>query len=237
MIKANIIILAGGLASRLKKITLKKPKSLIKINGKPFILRQLDFLENQGFKKIILSIGHHGDQIQKYLNKNYKKKISISYLKDKPFQLGTGGAVINALNQLGKYFFIIYGDSYLRANLKKMESTYIKKKPKILMGVYKNNNKFDKSNIIINKKKELYYDKKNFKKNMKYIDYGVSIVNSSVFKQFKKKKYYDLSDIFHYFSLRNDIIGIPFKKRFFEIGSKKGIIEANKYFKKLEKKK
>ena len=53
MIKANIIILAGGLASRLKKITLKKPKSLIKINGKPFILRQLDFLENQGFMKRI----------------------------------------------------------------------------------------------------------------------------------------------------------------------------------------
>ena len=95
MIKAEVIILAGGLATRLGGLTKKKPKSLIKINNKPFIERQLDFLKKQGFKKVIISIGHHGNQIKNYLDKNYKKKIKILYVKDKPKLLGTGGAIIN----------------------------------------------------------------------------------------------------------------------------------------------
>ena len=237
MIKAEVIILAGGLATRLRSLTKKNPKSLIKINNKPFIERQLDFLEKQGIKKVVISIGHHGNKIKKYLNKYYKKKIKILYIKDTPILLGTGGAIINSLKFLKDFFYVVYGDSYLRIDLKRMKKVYKKKKPKILMALYKNNNKLDRSNISINKQGYIYYDKKNPKKNMKYIDYGVSIMKASIFKKFKKKKYYDLENIFYYYSLRKDIIGMKFKNRFFEIGSKKGINDANNYFKKIKNRK
>jgi len=215
--KFEAIILSGGKGSRVAKYTKKIPKSLIKINKKPFLFYQLNFLKNNNVKNVLISVGYMSNKVKAYMEKNIHF-INYKIVDDGKKLLGTGGSILKFLNLLKDKFFIIYGDSYLRINLKEMENIYIKKKPKILMAVYKNNNKFDKSNININRKKELYYDKKNIKKNMKYIDYGVSIVNSSIFKQFKKKKYYNLSDIFHYFSLRNDIIGIPFKKRFFEIG-------------------
>ena len=236
MIKAEVIILAGGLATRLKNLTKKKPKSLIDINGKPFIERQLDLLKDQGIKKVIISIGHYGEQIKKYLKKNYKKKIKIKFVKDTPFLLGTGGAIVNSSKFLKKNFFVIYGDSYLRFNLKTMRNFYLRKKPKILMAIYKNNKKLDKSNLQINKKGYVYYNKRNVKENMKYIDYGVSIINLSILKNLKKKKYYDLGDIFTYYSLRNDIMGMVVKNRFFEIGSKKCINDTRKYFKNLKKK-
>jgi NDP-sugar pyrophosphorylase family protein len=49
-----VVILAGGLATRMKPITEKIPKSLIEVNGKPFIRHQLDYLKSQGIQNIVL---------------------------------------------------------------------------------------------------------------------------------------------------------------------------------------
>ena len=61
--KLQIVIIAGGLATRLGALTSNKPKSLIDINGDPFIIHQLRYLKNQGFKKIHLCLGFLADQI------------------------------------------------------------------------------------------------------------------------------------------------------------------------------
>ena len=63
------IIIAGGKASRIKQITRRTPKSLIKINNKAFIDYQIDYLKKNGVKKIIFCLGHLGDKIKKYLDK------------------------------------------------------------------------------------------------------------------------------------------------------------------------
>ena len=70
--KFTVIILAGGKGKRIKKFTTKKPKPLVEILNKPFIEYQIDLLKKQKIKRVIISIGHYGDQIINYFK---KKKI------------------------------------------------------------------------------------------------------------------------------------------------------------------
>lgn len=223
MKKFDAIILSGGKGTRVKKYTKKIPKCLVDVNGKPFLYHQLKYLKKNNLKKIIISIGYLGKKVEKYLQQNIDF-IHTKTIHDGIKPLGTGGATLKALNYLSKNFFIIYGDSYLNFDLKKM----IKKKNLATMAIFKNKNKYDKSNIELRKLKKILYFKKNSKKGLKYIDYGVSYVNKQIFKGISRKKF-DLSEFYQQISKKNMLEGFVVKKRFYEIGSYKGINDTKKF--------
>ena len=107
-----IIILAGGLATRLRPITEKIPKSLIEINGLPFVYHQLDLLEQKGFNKIHFCLGFLGELVEKAVRESeYFTRISISFSYDGGTLLGTGGTIRNIINQYSIQNII---DEYLK---------------------------------------------------------------------------------------------------------------------------
>ena len=111
----TIVILTGGLGTRLFPKTKKIPKSLVKINSKPFLFYQLKLLEKKKFKKIIICTGYKSNLIKNYLKKN-NFNLDIIISNDGKKQLGTGGAIKKTLNELDEKFFVIFGDSYLDLN-------------------------------------------------------------------------------------------------------------------------
>ena len=119
MKKFEAIILSGGKGTRVKKYTKKNPKCLIEINGKPFLYHQLKYLKKNNIKDVIVSVGYQGGKIKSYLKKNIDF-INTKIVNDGKRPLGTGGATIKSLRSLKKNFFIIYGDSYLNFNLRKL---------------------------------------------------------------------------------------------------------------------
>ncbi len=236
----DILILTGGKAKRLGKISKNIPKSLIIFNNKPFLFYQLKLLEKNNFKKIIISTGYLSNKIKNYItsiNKNLKLKIVFS--DDGKKILGTGGAIKKALPKLSNDFFIIFGDSYLDINYKKVYLNFIKSKKLGLMTVYKNNNFKDVfaegglSDVEIKNKKIISYDKKNTNKNMKYINYGITVLSKNVFKKYLFPKKMDLQKINQKLIKNNELSFQIIKKKFYEIGSKKGIALTKKYFKKM----
>jgi len=225
----HVVILAGGIGSRLGKLTKKIPKALIKINGKPFIYYQLKLLSKTGVKEVILCVGYLGDQIKKYVGDGKKFNLNVKYSFEKKL-LGTGGAVKNAFSLIKKDFFIMYGDTYLPVNLIKIQEKYIRLKSKSLITIYKNHNKLDKSNVFFNGK-SIIYNKNNYLKKMKYIEYGVSIFSKKIFKYLNNKKKFDLSDVFYFLSKKKLLNYYVVKKRFYEIGSISGLKDSKKYLK------
>jgi len=228
-----VVILAGGIGSRLGKLTKKTPKALVKINGKPFIYYQLKLLQKKGIKEVILCIGYLGAQIKKYVGNGKKFNLNVIYSYEKKL-LGTGGAVKNAFPLIKKNFFIMYGDTYLPINFIKIKNKYIKLKSKALITIYKNKKNLDKSNVYFNGK-NILYNKKNYLKKMKYIEYGVSIFNKEIFKFFEKRKKFDLSDLFYFLSKKKLLNYYLTKKRFYEIGSISGLKDSKKYLKSIYK--
>ena len=223
----DAILLCGGKGTRVSRYTKHVPKCLIDINGKPFLYHQLKFLKKNNIKKVIISSGYLSKKIKDYLKKDIRF-INFKIKEDGKKLLGTGGAVLKSLNFLKKNFFVIYGDSYLRFRLKELKKD--KKLP--TMAIFKNYNKYDKSNVEIKKYEFIHYHEKKNRNKCKFIDYGVSYLNKDIFKNYKKNKKFDLSALFQDISKKNMLKGHIVKKRFYEIGSYKGIKDLKKFIKK-----
>jgi NDP-sugar pyrophosphorylase family protein len=224
----SVAILAGGLASRLGEITKKLPKSLIEISGKPFIFHQLDILKSQGVKNVVLCVGHLGQMIESAVGDGRNFNLSIKYSYDGDKQLGTGGSIKKALHLLDPNFFVLYGDSLLPINFEKVQQSYNEKRLG-LMTIIKNDNAWDLSNVLYLDGKLIEYNKINPKANMKYIDYGLSILNKNAFDYFIHEQIFDLSDLFALLSSKSELSAFEVNERFYEIGSKKGIQETEDY--------
>jgi len=228
----EVLILAGGLASRLMPYTEKIPKSLISVAGRPFIYHQLDLMLAQDVKKVILCVGHYGKMIEERVGENYKEKIKIVYSYDGAELLGTGKAIHNALDKINQdSFFVMYGDTYLLEPLVKIHMAFDRNKFDSLLAVYKNQNQWDKSNSIYKNGKVILYNKTNPTKNMNFIDYGISIFKKSVFKKYENRNHYDLSKVMYDLSIAGKLAGYEAKSRFYEIGSHNGLIEFDDYLK------
>ena len=77
-----VVILTGGLGTRLGQKTSNKAKALIDVAGKPFISRQLNYLYEQGIKEVVLCIAHFGEQIKDYIGNGSSYKLKITYSED-----------------------------------------------------------------------------------------------------------------------------------------------------------
>ena len=231
-----VAILAGGLATRLRPITETIPKALIEIAGEPFIFHQLRYLHEQGITSVILCIGYLGEMIQELVGAGSQFGVQVSYSFDGPKLLGTGGAIKAARPLLGNNFFIFYGDSFLPIDFKAIEKAYLSSNKLGLMTVLKNENQWDKSNVIYHNDSLIEYNKEEIKPNMNYIDYGLGILNSDVFNTYATEESFDLSKVYNQLSLNKQLYGYEVFERFYEIGSHQGILEAEEYLTSREKK-
>ena len=113
------IVLAGGLGSRLRSVISDLPKPMAPVHDRPFLSYILDFLKESGVKKVVLAVGYKAKTIQDYFQNDYKG-ISISYsLEEEP--LGTGGAILKALNQTqNPTVLIINGDTFFKISLQEL---------------------------------------------------------------------------------------------------------------------
>jgi NDP-sugar pyrophosphorylase family protein len=224
-----VVILAGGLATRLYPKTLKIPKSLIEINGFPFIHHQLLLLKEKGVTQVMLCVGNFGTLIEKYIGDGSRFGLMVHYSYDGDVLLGTGGAVKKATAILPDVFMVQYGDSYLDIDFEPIVQRFYARNLPILMTVFRNRNSFDTSNVILQEGRILTYDKKNRNPAMEYIDYGLLIVRKTIFEEYPPDAAFDLSLVLSQSVAAGQVTPYEVKQRFYEIGSDEGIRETADY--------
>jgi NDP-sugar pyrophosphorylase family protein len=228
--QTTVLILCGGLATRLQPITKTIPKSLVMINSKPMLQYQLDMLQKQGIRHVVLCVGYLGEMIKDTFGDKYED-ILLEYSFDGSKQLGTGGAIKKTYSKLSNTFFVLYGDSYLPVEYKPILEYFNTTNKSGLMTLFKNDNLYDTSNVIFKDNQIVCYDKKNKTSDTNYIDYGLSIFNVSVFNTYPADCSFDLSQVM--VNLVNDkqIAGYEVFNRFYEMGSINGLNELELYLK------
>jgi NDP-sugar pyrophosphorylase family protein len=219
-----VAILAGGLATRLRPITEKIPKSLVPVAGRPFLAHQLEMLHARGVRRAVLCIGYLGEMIQRDFGAA-AFGIQLEYSFDGPKLLGTGGAIKRALPLLGPEFFILYGDSYLPIEYAPIVTTFRQSGKAGLMSVYHNEGKYDTSNVVFQNGEIAVYDKKARLPEMHHIDYGLSLFKSSVFDQYGGDQVFDLAEVMTRLVREKQLAGYEVRERFYEIGSPAGLAE------------
>ena len=224
-----VAILAGGLATRLHPLTEHVPKALLRIAGRPFILHQLELLRSQGLTRVVLCVGHLGEQIQAAVGDGGTLGLAIDYSYDGRELLGTGGALKRALPLLGDEFFVLNGDSYLTFPFAAGQSAFFDAGRPALMTVLRNDNRWDRSNVRFENGELIEYDKQSRAPDMAHIDYGVSVLSRDVFVNYEESRVLDLADICRNLSMDGRLAALEVSGRFYEIGSPQGIRDTEEF--------
>ncbi|HSY74750.1 MAG TPA: nucleotidyltransferase family protein [Dongiaceae bacterium] len=219
-----VAILAGGLATRLRPVTEKIPKSLVPVAGKPFLAHQLKLLHARGIRRAVLCIGYLGEMIQREFG-DEKFGVKLDYSFDGEKLLGTGGAIKRALPKLGGEFFVLYGDSYLPVEYAPIAESFHRSGKLGLMTIYRNEGKFDASNVVFRDGEIIVYDKKLKSPEMCHIDYGLSLFKSSVFDSYSADQVFDLAEVMGRLVREKQLAGYEVPERFYEMGSPAGLAE------------
>ena len=220
-----VAILAGGLATRLRPITEKIPKSLVPVAGKSFLAHQLELLRSRGIGRVVLCVGYLGEMIQREFGDGSAFGVRLDYSFDGPKLLGTGGAVKRALPLLGGEFFALYGDSYLPVAYHPIAEFFRRSGKLGCMTVYRNEGRYDTSNVIFRNGEIVVYDKKNRSPEMQHIDYGLSLFQAPVFDAYAPDQPFDLAEVMGRLVHEKQLAGYEVAERFYEIGSPAGLAE------------
>jgi len=224
-----VAILAGGLATRLRPITDKVPKALLPIAGRPFIHWQLELLAQQGVREVVLCAGHLGEQIQAAVGDGSRFGLTVRYSLDGDALLGTGGALKRALPKLGAVFFVLYGDSYLRCSFAAVRTAFEESEAPGLMTVFCNEDRWEKSNVLLRDGSVVEYDKRSPRPGMRHMDYGLSILSAEAMQRSPASAAFDLADLYHDLAARGELAALAVNERFYEIGSVGGM-EATEHY-------
>jgi NDP-sugar pyrophosphorylase family protein len=225
-----LAILAGGLATRLRPITVTIPKSLVEVGGEPFLAHQLRLAHRQGFREIVMMVGHMGDQIERFAGDGSRFGVRIRYAHDGATQRGTGGALRAALPMLGDETFLLYGDSYLNVAAAPVYAAFRASKAAALMTVFHNRNQWDPSNIVFDGTMVLKHDKSNQgQPGVEWIDYGLSVFSTEVVASWPEPDPFDLSVLTRELARQGRLAGYEVKERFYEIGKPDGLAETERY--------
>jgi len=224
-----VAILAGGLATRLRPLTETIPKSLIEINGEPFLWHQLRLLRENGVSRVVLCVSHLGERVQESAGDGREFGLHIDYSFDGSILLGTAGALKRAQSLLGENFFVLYGDSYLPIDMGAVEAAFLASGKTGLMTVYSNQGQWDTSNVEFAGGRIVAYDKKLRTERMRHIDYGLGVFQTAALDRVPVGKAWDLATLYQDLLNSGELAAFEATNRFYEIGSFSGIEELSSY--------
>ena len=223
----SVALLAGGLATRLRPLTGTIPKAMLEVAGEPFIAHQLRLLRRQAVKRVVLCVGHLGDQIEAFVGDGRKFGLRVDYSEDAPRLLGTGGALRAALDLLGSEFLVMYGDSWLDVPYTPIVEAFRASGAPALMTVFRNDSRWDRSNVWFEEGRIRLYDKREKLPQMRHIDWGLGVLHAETLAVRPAAQPFDLADVYADLSRAGQLAGFEVSTRFYEVGSHDGLRETD----------
>jgi N-acetyl-alpha-D-muramate 1-phosphate uridylyltransferase len=223
------VILAGGLATRMRPLASTVPKALFEVNGEPFAYYQLRSMQAHDVTDVLYCIGHLGDQIRTVVGDGSRFGLRVRYSHDGPTLLGTAGALRLAAERglLAESFLVTYCDSFLRIDFGEVLRAFRGSDAPAMMVVYRNEDRWDRSNVRVAHGRVDLYEKHGAYgvQGLTHIDYGLSALHRSVVEALPAGAIVDLADVYHRLSVEGKLAAYPAEHRFYEIGSPQGLAD------------
>jgi N-acetyl-alpha-D-muramate 1-phosphate uridylyltransferase len=225
MSSSQVVILAGGLGTRLRPITEKIPKPLVEVAGEPFLHWQLSEVALQGITDVVLLVAYLGEQIEQTFGTGEKLGLKIKYVYEKQ-PMGTGGALKNAFSVLADEFILLNGDSFLSAPLLEMLQTLRKSDNEALMAVYDNEDPTPVPlNIEMNGDLVVRYQRDGGEASgCTHVDAGVYAIRKKVLLRTEREKF-QLEELWPDLIGESKLVAYPVDERFYDIGTPERIKE------------
>lgn len=197
----KVVILAGGYGTRLSEYTKLIPKPMVKVGGKPIILRIINLYKKYGFKEFYIALGYKGNYIKKFF-KNRFKDLNINLI-DTGINTMTGGRLRRLKKFLDKETFLMtYGDGLSDINLKKLVSFHQRNKSIMTLTAVRPPARFGSIKI---KNNFVYYFKEKSSVDEGWINGGFFVFEPEIFNYLKNDKTYLERDPFEKLAKKKNI--------------------------------
>jgi MurNAc alpha-1-phosphate uridylyltransferase len=227
-----VAILAGGLATRLRPLTETIPKAMVQVNGEPFAFHQLRLLQRHGIDRVVYCVGYRGEQVADAVGDGSRFGLQVRYSFDGPVLAGTAGALKIARPLLGPDFFVLYGDSFLDCDYLVVERAYRQAGKAALMAVFRNDGRWDTSNVEFADGRIIEHSKAHRTERMRHIDYGLGVLSAGVLDALPTDGPADLAALYERLAASGDLAAFEVSERFYEVGSFGGLVQFEDYLKK-----
>ena len=222
------VVLAGGLATRMRPHTLTVPKSMLEVAGRPFVEWQLERLGESGLRDVVMCVAHLGEQIRAHVGDGARFGVRVAWSEDGGKLLGTAGALRSALHLLADTFLVTYGDSYLPFDYAEpLRILADRDDCDGVMSVHKNDGKWDASNVVTDRGWVIRYEKGRQDAAFDHLDYGATALRRELIAALPAGEPRGLDALQHDLSLRKRLRACVARERFFEIGSPEGLAELD----------
>src|SRR3989339_16638 len=213
--------LAGGRGKRLGALTGNIPKPMLRIHHQPFLLYQFLWLKKFHIRNVLILAGYDAKKISAFFGDGSGFGLRISYSVES-IPMGTAGALRNAGKFLKNPFLLLYGDSFLPADLCKLEKRYISSDARGIMTLYDNKERTGVANNVLldDKGKIALYRKGSADPCMNHVEAGAGIYSRSILRFIPPGKDISLEETVFPALIRKRMIE-PFvvRERFYDIGT------------------
>ncbi|MBE0514845.1 nucleotidyltransferase family protein [Sulfurimonas sp.] len=225
-----VVIMAGGLGTRLGELTKDTPKPMLKVGAKPMVEHIIDMFVSHGFTKFMLSVNYKAEVVKEYFEDGSKFGIEIKYLEEKK-RLGTGGALSLIDVELDAPFFVTNGDVLSSLDYEKLLEYHKEQQATATMCIRKDNYQIPygvietdiENNIITMKEKPI----KEF-----FINTGIYVLNPEVLNFVPKDEFFDLPSLFDILKDKNKTTkGFEITDYWIDMGKKEDYVKINNDFK------
>ncbi len=222
----DLLILAGGLGSRLRSEVGSSQKTMAQVGGRPFLDLLIDHVIGQGFQRIILCTGYDADKVESYYHgRDLDLHIDFSREEEK---LGTGGAIKNAAELIeSEHFFAMNGDSFCPLDFASFLSFHQEKQAKASIAISKVKNIQDYGSILIHPEtkqitffaEKISSDAVSSQGRQPFVNNGIYCFNKDIFAMMPKESKFSLEeDLFPYLT-GGPFYGFEVPQNFLDIGT------------------
>lgn len=230
-LKSNwVIIMAGGLGTRLGELTKDTPKPMLKVGAKPMVEHIIDMFVSHGFTKFMLSVNYKAEVIKEYFKDGSEFGIEVKYLEEKK-RLGTGGALSLIDIELDEPFFVTNGDVLSSLDYEKLLAYHKEQNAIATMCIRKDSYQVPYGVIEINDENDIVAMREKPVEEF-FINTGIYVLNPEVLKHVPKDEFFDLPSLFDILKKENKLTkSFEITDYWIDMGKKEDYIKINNDFK------
>lgn len=227
-----VLIMAGGLGTRLKPLTDEMPKPMLKVGNKPIIQTIIEQFKEYGFTNILISVNYKADIIENYFRDGKDFGVSIKYIKETK-RLGTAGGIKLAEKYLNKPFFVINGDILTNVNFYNLLQYHIENNYKITIGSRRYETQIPYGVLNIDESCVTALEEKPVVNYL--VNGGIYVLNPDIVSAIQENEYFDITQLIELLINKRYKVGsFPITDYWMDIGKVEDYYRANeeieKYF-------
>jgi dTDP-glucose pyrophosphorylase/predicted transcriptional regulator len=226
--KNKVVLMVGGLGTRLYPLTHDIPKSLLKVGDKPILQNIVERFADYGFLDIIMCVNHKADMIQDYFGDGKKFGVSIEYILETE-RMGTAGALSLLTDKPDEAFFVMNGDLLTNVNFEHLLDYHKIQNSMATMCVREYDFQIPYGVVDIEESHILSINEKPTHKF--FVSAGIYMLSPSALDLIPSNQFYDMPSLFEkIITLDKNAISFPIHEYWLDIGRINEYEQANREY-------